>query len=136
MEIKNFAECKMTPVTQFPFKGTKRDVKKTGIRWLSQTGDDGDGGPEYGLRHFTIEPGGEIPIHNHFYVQTMYILTGRFECMQYDYESESVAYTRTAGPGDFIYVPCMEAHGMKNISDEDGTFLCCIANVYDRTETD
>ncbi len=36
------------------------------------------------------------------------------------------------GPGDSIYVPSMEPHGMRNISEnEPGTFLCCICNVYD-----
>ena len=35
--------------------------------------------------------------------------------------------------GDAIYLPSMEPHGMRNISDtEPATFLCCICNVYDR----
>ena len=50
----------------------QKDVVGTSIRWLSRSGDDGTGNPEYGLRYFTIQPGGEIPIHNHFYHQTMY----------------------------------------------------------------
>jgi len=40
-----------------------------------------------------------------------------------------------SGPGDFIYIPSLEPHGMKNISDtETATFLCCIANVYDQED--
>ena len=36
------------------------------------------------------------------------------------------------GPGDSIYIPSMEPHGMKNASKtEPGTFLCCICNVYE-----
>jgi uncharacterized RmlC-like cupin family protein len=36
------------------------------------------------------------------------------------------------GPNDLIYVPSMEPHSMKNLSDkEPATFLCCIANVYE-----
>jgi hypothetical protein len=39
------------------------------------------------------------------------------------------------GSGDFIYVPSLEPHGMKNISDtEPATFLCCICNVYDQED--
>ena len=134
MDILNFKDCKEVKVDKFPFKGGMRDVTGTSIRWLSQYGDDGTGYPEYGLRHFTIQPGGEIPIHNHFYHQTMYILTGRAECWQFDLETEEKMQTKLTGPGDFIYVPSMEPHGMKNAGDEPLTFLCCIANVYETDE--
>ena len=96
-------------------------------------GEDGMGYPEYGLRYFTAQPGGEIPIHNHFYQQTMYILSGRFECYQYDPETDKPLKSMVCGPGDVIYLPSMEPHGMKNISDtEPATFLCCICNVYEQ----
>jgi len=78
MDIASFKDCEGVPIDKFPFKGTQRDVIGTSIRWLSKFGDDGTGNPEYGLRHFTIQPGGEIPVHNHFYHQTMYILNGEF----------------------------------------------------------
>jgi len=130
MEIASFKDCEEVPIEKFPFKGTQRDVKGTSIRWLSRCGDDGTGYPEYGLRYFTIQPGGEIPVHNHFYHQTMYILSGEFECYQYDMESETAVKTVVTGPGDFIYVPSLEPHGMKNVGPEPGAFLCCIANVY------
>ena len=91
-----------------------------------------DGQPEYGLRLFTARPGGEIPIHSHFYVQTMYIVSGQFECWRFDPETDELAQTVVCGPGDSIYVPSMEPHGMRNISEkESGAFLCCICNVYD-----
>jgi quercetin dioxygenase-like cupin family protein len=131
MEIMNFKNCEEVKIEKFPFKGSQRDVTGTSIRWLSRFGDDGTGYPEYGLRYFTIQPGGEIPIHNHFYHQTMYILSGSFECYRYDMESEEALETLVTGPGDYIYVPSMEPHGMKNIGDKPATFLCCIANVYE-----
>ena len=130
MEIASFKECEDVKIEKFPFKGTQRDVTGTSIRWLSRCGDDGTGYPEYGLRYFTIQPGGEIPVHNHFYHQTMYILNGTFECYQYDMETEAAVETVVTGAGDFIYVPSLEPHGMKNIGDEPAAFLCCIANVY------
>ena len=132
MEIKNYKDCGEGKIEKFPFKGKMRDVTGTGVRWLSSCGDDGSGSPEYGLRCFTIQPGGEIPIHNHFYHQTMYILSGRAECWQFDMETGEIVFKKVTGPGDFIYVPTMEPHGMKNIGDEPLTFLCCIANVYER----
>ena len=131
MEIFNWKDCPDIKIEKFPFKGKMKDVKGTSVRWLSQYGDDGTGNPEYGLRFFTIEPGGEIPIHNHFYHQTMYILSGLFECWKFDMETEEIVEKRETGPGDFIYIPGMEPHGMRNIGEEPATFLCCIANVYD-----
>ncbi|MFH1102186.1 MAG: cupin domain-containing protein [Pseudomonadota bacterium] len=131
MKIANYKDYEDKKIEKFPFKEKVRPVVGTSIRWLSQYGDDGTGYPEYGLRYFTIEPAGEIPIHNHFYHQTMFILSGKAECYQYDYDTEKVVVKKITGPGDFIYVPSMEPHGMKNIGNEPLTFLCCIANVYD-----
>lgn len=131
MDVRNFKECEEAKIEKFPFKGKMNDVTGTTIRWLSRHGDDGTGYPEYGLRFFTIHPGGEIPIHNHFYHQTMYILSGQVECSQYDLETEDIVEKRIIGSGNFIYVPSIEPHGIKNIGDEPVTFLCCIANIYE-----
>jgi quercetin dioxygenase-like cupin family protein len=132
MEMRNFKDCEEIKIEKFPFKGQMHDVIGTTVRWLSRYGDDGSGNPDYGLRLFEIQPGGEIPIHNHFYHQTMYFLSGKAECWQFDFETEEKMGIQTAGPGDFVYVPSMEAHGMKAVGDEPVTFLCCIANVYDQ----
>jgi quercetin dioxygenase-like cupin family protein len=132
MDVRHFKDCEDVKIEKFPFKGEMRDVLGTRVRWLSRYGDDGTGYPEYGLRHFTIEPGGEIPIHNHFYHQTMYILSGEAECWQFDLETEALVKKKVTGPGDFIYIPSMEPHGMKNLGQEPLTFLCCIANVYEK----
>ena len=75
MKVVHWKDCEDKKIDTFPYKGKKNEVVGTSIRWLSETGDDGHGFPEYGLRFFTIQPGGHIPIHNHFYHQTMYILT-------------------------------------------------------------
>jgi quercetin dioxygenase-like cupin family protein len=133
MEVVNWKDVEDVKIAKFPYKGKPYDVKGISVRWLSKSGDDGTGYPEYGLRLFTAQPGGEIPIHNHFYIQTMYIVSGRFECYQYDIETDRKVKTCTAGPGESIYVPSMEPHGMRNLSDtEPATFLCCICNVYEK----
>lgn len=132
MQIVNWKDCKDVPVKKFPYRGKMNDVKGVSIRWLSQFGEDGMGQPEYGLRFFTVQPGGEIPIHNHFYIQSMYILTGQFECWQFDPETDELAQKKMCAPGDTIYIPSMQPHGMQNASDtEPATFLCCICNVYE-----
>jgi mannose-6-phosphate isomerase-like protein (cupin superfamily) len=39
---------------------------------------------------------------------------------------------KVLGPNDFIFIPTMEVHSMRNESDKEPmTFLCCIANVYE-----
>jgi len=90
MIVQNFKEVEDIKIEKFPYKGTPREVKGISVRWLSKCGEDDMGTPEYGLRYFRAEPGGEIPIHNHFYHQTMYILAGRFECWQFDKETDAL----------------------------------------------
>lgn len=135
MEITHWKDREDKKIGSFPYKGKMNQVVGTSIRWLSRNGDDGHGYPEYGLRFFTVQPGGQIPIHNHFYHQTMYILSGRFECWAFEPETDTMTVRAECGPGSSIYVPSMEPHGMKNISQEPGTFLCCICNVYESEET-
>ena len=81
---------------------------------------------------FYDRPRGEIPIHNHFYVQTMYILSGRIAVASHDPKTDERLEEKILGPNDFVFVPSMEPHSMRNLSDnEDVTFLCCIANIYE-----
>jgi len=132
MEILKWKDVEETKVEKIAYKGTMNEVKGITLRWLSKSGEDDMGLPEYGLRFFTAEPKGEIPIHNHFYIQTMYILSGQFECLSFDGETNELIEKRICGPGDSIYIPSMEPHGMRNLSDtEEATFLCCIGNVYE-----
>ncbi len=131
MEVLQSEDREEIKITRFPYKGKNYDVKGVRVRWLSKTGEDDSGQPEYGLRLFTVEPDGEIPTHNHFYVQTMYILSGRFNCWSSDPASGEVIQEKACGPGSTIYIPSMEPHGMRNESArEPGSFLCCICNVY------
>ena len=132
MEIFNALDKAPVKIETYPYKGKPYKVKEVWIRWLSQAGPKDS--PEYGLRFFTIGPAGEIPIHNHFYHQTMYILDGEFECWEFDPETDELITKAICGPGTSIYIPSMEPHGMKNVCDRDSTFLCCICNVYKSEE--
>ena len=131
MEAKHWREYKEIKIDTFPYKGKMLDVIGTSVRWLSKQGDDGHGNPEYGLRFFTVQPGGRIPIHNHYYHQTMYILDGEFECYAFDPETDVIKSKEQCGPGMSVFVPSMEPHGMKNIGKEPANFLCCICSIYD-----
>ena len=130
MIVMNVNDKKDQKVETYPYKGKPLPVKEVWIRWLSQAGPEG--APEYGLRFFTIGPSGEIPIHNHLYYQTMYILTGHLKIFKHDSKTDRVVEEKALGPNDFVFIPTMEPHSMKNISDKEKvTFLCCIANVYE-----
>jgi len=127
IRMRKAEDVESAVVEALEYKGDQLPVKGITIRWLSKCGDDGTGSPAYGLRLFTAEPGGEIPIHSHAYHQTAYILTGWFESWEFDPNTDEIVQKRLCGPGDFIYVPSMVPHGMKNVSDnEPATFLCCI----------
>jgi quercetin dioxygenase-like cupin family protein len=130
MIVMNVNDKKDQKVETYPYKGKPYAVKAVWIRWLSQAGPEG--AAEYGLRYFTIGPDGEIPIHNHLYYQTMYILTGRIKIFKHDPKTDQVVEEKVLGPNDFVFIPTMEPHSMRNMSNkEDVTFLCCIANVYE-----
>jgi len=130
MNVLNLGDKKDSKIESYPYKGKPQKVKDVWIRWLSQAGPEDS--PEYGLRFFTVGPGGSIPIHNHFYVQTMYILSGRLEVVSYDSKTDEKVYEKTMGTGDLVFIPSMEPHSMRNLSNtENATFLCCIANVYE-----
>jgi quercetin dioxygenase-like cupin family protein len=130
MDVINVNDKKDSKVETYPYKGKPLKVKDVWIRWLTQAGPEDS--PEYGLRFFTVGAGGHIPIHNHFYYQTMYILSGHMEVTSHDLKTDEKVQEKITGPGDFVFIPSMEPHSMRNLSDtENATFLCCIANVYE-----
>lgn len=134
MEVLNAKEVKAKQIENFPYKGKPYEVKEVWIKWLSQAGPDRSS-PDYGLRFFTVGPKGEIPIHNHFYVQTMYMLRGNLVVYAHNPETDAKVMEKKIGPDDFVFVPTMEPHSMVNPSEsEEAAFLCCIANVYEEEE--
>lgn len=128
MIAMNAAEVEELAVGSLQYQGVTSQVTGVTVRWLSKVGQDSQGSPAYGLRLFTIGPGGEIPTHNHAYEQTMYIVSGQFECWEVHPDSEEMV-KKMCGPGDMVYVPSMEPHGMRNTSTEPGQFLCCICTL-------
>jgi quercetin dioxygenase-like cupin family protein len=130
MKVQNGGQVEKTKIETFPYKGQPLTVRDVWVQWLSSAGPEDS--PEYGLRLFTVGPGGEIPIHQHFYHQTMYVVAGRLTAFEYDPETDEKTAEHHLGVGDYVYIPTMEPHGFVNPDDrEDCVFLCCIANVYE-----
>ena len=131
MDVMNVNDKKDSKIETYPYRGKPLEVKNVWISWLSQVGPKD--APEYGLRFFTIGPKGVIPIHNHFYHQTMYILSGRLLVVSHDAKTDEKIEEKAMGPHDFVYVPSMEPHSISNLSEtESATFLCCIGNAYEK----
>lgn len=131
MLVVNWKKCAANTVESYPYRGEQLPVTGVSIRWLSNVGLDESGAAEYGLRYFAVAKGGDIPIHKHFYAQTMYFLEGEFEVTSFKEEDDSLVETRKAVPGDSVFIPSMEPHAIKNVGSTDGSFLCCICNVYE-----
>lgn len=128
----NAKDVTPTPIRELKYEGKTFEVKETWVRWLTHKNLGGD---EYqhnhALRHFTIGPRGEIPMHSHKYTQIMYVVSGKavLSALSEDGKIEE----REVGPGDFGYTYSFEPHAVKNLSDsEPAIFLCCIDCVDDK----
>ncbi|MFW9986158.1 MAG: cupin domain-containing protein [Candidatus Odinarchaeota archaeon] len=88
----------------------------TTIRWLI---NKDNGARTFAMRRFEVQPGGEIPLHDHDADHEIYILSG-----------EGIAFTETQEiaikPDMFLYVPPNEAHGYRNTGNNPLVFLCVI----------
>lgn len=92
-------------------------VKDVFVRWLI---DKNDGAKNFAMRRFEIKPDGKVPLHNHPQDHEIYILAGKGLFYNDSYQEEEVK------PGDIIYIPPNEKHGINNVGSENLVFLCLI----------
>ncbi len=109
MKVQNHTAVKQTPVEMEGAVGAK-------VRWL--IGED-DGAPNFAMRLFEIEPGGETPKHNHPYEHEVYVLEGSGHV----YEGET---EHAISAGDCIYVVSDEVHQFRNTGKTPMKFLCMV----------
>ncbi len=102
-------------VNEFPSMIVK-EAKNTKIRWM--IGPD-DNVPNFYLRVFDLEKGGESPYHNHPWEHEVFILEGegylRTEDNNYDFK-----------PYDVLYVPPNVQHQFVNKGDGILRFICVV----------
>ena len=77
-----------------------------------------DGAPSYSFRVFTIEPGGNTPLHNHSFEHMNYIISGEGELMDGN-------NARPVKQGDFALVLPGETHQYRNTSAGQPLVLIC-----------
>lgn len=86
------------------------------VRWVI---GQPEGASRFAMRVFEVSLGAEIPLHEHWYEQEMYIRDGR----------GAVLADRGAwgvGPGDVVWISPRELHGFRNLGDNVLRFICCV----------
>lgn len=78
-----------------------------------------DGEPNYYVRYFRVEPGGQTSLDQHEHDHGVFILHGR---AQVSLGGETVELE----PQDIVYVPGMEVHQFRAVGAEPLGFLCIV----------
>jgi quercetin dioxygenase-like cupin family protein len=106
--VKNFIEVLEEPVEM-------EGAKNAFIRWLIK-------GPNFHLRYFRIEKGGNSPRDSHNYEHEIFVLKGDGKIF---IDGEDYLISNNF----FVYVPPNKEHQIINIGETDLEFLCIIPNV-------
>lgn len=109
MKILDYREVKAEPVTDEGANGTT-------IRWLISQKENA---PNFAMRLFEIEPGGNTPLHQHPWEHELFVLEGEGAVWS---DGKEVAVK----PGTAVFVPPNERHSFKNTGKETLKFLCMI----------
>jgi quercetin dioxygenase-like cupin family protein len=78
-----------------------------------------DGAPNFIMRRFSVQPGGQTPYHSHSWEHEVFVLSGKGEARQ----GSSV---HELGSGSVVLVVPGEEHNFRNTGKEPLVFLCLI----------
>ncbi len=78
-----------------------------------------DGAPNFAMRFFEVNPGGNTPLHNHPYEHEIYVMEGAGTVWR---DGREVAIK----PGDVLFIPADEKHQFKNTGSSTFKFMCLI----------
>ena len=109
MKIAHYSEIKASPVEMEGAQGVT-------IRWLIS---ESDGAPNFAMRLFEVEPGGQTPLHAHSWEHELFVLEGNGFVWK---EGKEIPIKS----GTVIYVPPDEKHCFKNVGNQKLQFLCLI----------
>ncbi len=109
MKITNFKNVEAEEVAEPGAKGVT-------IRWLISEKDDA---PNFAMRLFEMEPGGNTPYHKHKWEHEVFVLEGKGSLV-------TEQRTFSLNKGDAVFVPGGENHQFKNASEETLVFLCMV----------
>ena len=114
MKITRLEHCQVFPVQMEGAVGATRQVPI----------GKADGAPNFSIRVFTLEPGGNTPHHTHESEHLNYILQGSGEVM--DGETP-----RAVTAGDFILVTPHEKHQYRNTGSSPMVFMCMVPSAFE-----
>ncbi len=83
-------------------------------------------GPNFAMRRFVIEPGGEMPKHTNQVEHEQFVLGGQAEIGIGD---DVFQVERQ----DVVFIPAGTPHWYRNTGQEDFVFLCIVPNAPDQT---
>jgi len=109
MKVVHYTDVELEPVYAEGAKGAQ-------IRWLIA---QKDGAPNFALRMFEVEPGGQTPYHTHDWEHELYVLDGQGALLT---ERGEFAFATN----DVMYVDPNMMHAFKNTGDGVLKFLCII----------
>jgi quercetin dioxygenase-like cupin family protein len=107
---------KVKHYTDVPAQEVGEAAKGVKIRWIIK---DGDGAPNFAMRHLEIAPGGYTPHHAHPWEHEVFVLTGSGKVV-------GPEGARPLSPGSVVLVPPDEEHHFATDGDEPLTLLCLI----------
>lgn len=96
-----------------------------GVTMKLMVGRD-DGAPNFAMRLFTVEPGGQTPKHAHNYEHEVMIVAGQAQVYDQTADEE-----RPAAAGDVLYIPANQTHQFRNTSNAPLQFMCLVPTSYD-----
>jgi quercetin dioxygenase-like cupin family protein len=86
------------------------------LRWVIS---EREGAGRFAMRVFDVQPGAEIPLHDHWYEQEMFVLEGEGVACTSDSETPM-------RPGAVLWVAPHERHGFRNEGGDVLRFICCV----------
>jgi len=97
---------------------------------------DEHGAPNFAIRRFVIEAGGEVPKHTNEVEHEQYVLAGAYtvgisdapEAHRADGEVVDGDETYEVKAGDSLFIPAGTVHWYRNDGDEPGAFICAVPN--------
>jgi len=96
-----------------------------GVTMKLMVGRD-DGAPNFAMRLFTVQPGGQTPKHAHNYEHEVMVVAGQAQVYDADLDHE-----RPAAAGDVLFIPANQTHQFRNITDGPLQFMCLVPTSYD-----
>ena len=109
MKVVHYTDVELEDVNVEGAKGAK-------IRWLV---GKKDGAPNFAMRMFEVEPGGQTPYHQHDWEHVMYSLSGNGAVIT---ERGDIPFSGD----DVMYIDPGMMHAFKNTGDTTLKFLCMV----------